>query len=664
MLQFKTLQGGTYTFEKLDNAFEYGKLLMWQVKGLLKAAINDVYNDFNADFLNEVKLYLNNKTADIKQSESNSGLFNNDGERVRFSDKEKTYYKSIFAAFNELTGAVDKETVKLEKNLEKITKISEKNCYIKGEEILRYKTGMMASCSCMFNAVNPFDAVNEIKDAFGFDVHNFINFTGYKAVVEKSVIKSLLKQKPEFSTGKIKEIYIDCGTMQAVPKNTAVEMYINNKSDIFCFDYKLLKIVLEFMMLSDTGNIHIYISKNDRNYYLMLQSGEYYSVLLPLNIENTKAKEIPTQEIEEIKEIEEMKNQEITVKYNNEVVARPTIEDIINLFDCLEIGTRKKGSQKTAKTVVDYVKSCRVIEFFIDGGFKSYVLLKDSTITDRTAEMNAIEKVQKSVKEDALKALIKHADTLKTCIINAVDVYPEIFRAAYLAEILTRNFNAVNPFEMVVETVSDAEEIETQETVEPDYFNGYDNPYNTDDVIDDFNVNTEIIQESNVILTVNAEPPIQAANSVVHYELNADKNGVEIYFDEKPTAEIISSLKALGFRWHGMGKYWYAKQNDDTIALAETLSNGTAPKNQSYQAVKKFFSEYFTAVIDNNMLTVTFNGYDKDKKIIGCPKSIKSEFQSVGIRYIADNVKKGKVTDAVMNLLEKYAKLEIAEIAA
>jgi hypothetical protein len=62
------------------------------------------------------------------------------------------------------------------------------------------------------------------------------------------------------------------------------------------------------------------------------------------------------------------------------------------------------------------------------------------------------------------------------------------------------------------------------------------------------------------------------------YKLNDEKNGVEIYFDEKPSSGVLEMLKAHGFRWSKYKKCWYAKQSDETISLAEQLANNELDK--------------------------------------------------------------------------------------
>lgn len=53
---------------------------------------------------------------------------------------------------------------------------------------------------------------------------------------------------------------------------------------------------------------------------------------------------------------------------------------------------------------------------------------------------------------------------------------------------------------------------------------------------------------------------------------NEEKNGIEIDFEgEIPDEALRDEMKSIGFKWHKTGKYWYAKQNKKTIALAECI---------------------------------------------------------------------------------------------
>ena len=58
--------------------------------------------------------------------------------------------------------------------------------------------------------------------------------------------------------------------------------------------------------------------------------------------------------------------------------------------------------------------------------------------------------------------------------------------------------------------------------------------------------------------------------------LNEKLNGVELYFDKKPAQAIIDTLKENKFRWNRSKACWYAKQNENTLALANSLNDGSA----------------------------------------------------------------------------------------
>ena len=57
--------------------------------------------------------------------------------------------------------------------------------------------------------------------------------------------------------------------------------------------------------------------------------------------------------------------------------------------------------------------------------------------------------------------------------------------------------------------------------------------------------------------------------------LNEKLNGVELYFENKPAQEVIDTLKENKFRWNRSKACWYAKQNENTLALANRLNDGS-----------------------------------------------------------------------------------------
>lgn len=58
---------------------------------------------------------------------------------------------------------------------------------------------------------------------------------------------------------------------------------------------------------------------------------------------------------------------------------------------------------------------------------------------------------------------------------------------------------------------------------------------------------------------------------------NEEHQGEELYFDEKPTNEIIETLKENGYRWHRVKHCWYRKLN---------YTGTTKGKQKNYLGVK------------------------------------------------------------------------------
>jgi hypothetical protein len=115
------------------------------------------------------------------------------------------------------------------------------------------------------------------------------------------------------------------------------------------------------------------------------------------------------------------------------------------------------------------------------------------------------------------------------------------------------------------------------------------------EVIEEVAVTTETIETvetpQNEITVTTEETAItevaenHQVSTGITYKLNDDKNGVEIYFDSKPSEEVRNTLKANGFRWGKYNKCWYAKQSDETISLANQLAGEEAQNVYNNQPI-------------------------------------------------------------------------------
>lgn len=94
------------------------------------------------------------------------------------------------------------------------------------------------------------------------------------------------------------------------------------------------------------------------------------------------------------------------------------------------------------------------------------------------------------------------------------------------------------------------------------------------DEIEENEVVESVVNESETPEDVTHTDTIEKADNSTTMKLNEEKNGVELYFTDKPSEEIRTQLKTNGFKWSRFNKCWYAKQNENTLALAEMLSSG------------------------------------------------------------------------------------------
>jgi len=69
----------------------------------------------------------------------------------------------------------------------------------------------------------------------------------------------------------------------------------------------------------------------------------------------------------------------------------------------------------------------------------------------------------------------------------------------------------------------------------------------------------------------NSEVP---ANGEIRIVENHEMNGIEIYFPEKPSQEVIDKLKSYGWRWHGKKRCWYSGDTESNRIVANEIKEG------------------------------------------------------------------------------------------
>lgn len=116
---------------------------------------------------------------------------------------------------------------------------------------------------------------------------------------------------------------------------------------------------------------------------------------------------------------------------------------------------------------------------------------------------------------------------------------------------------------------------------------------------------------------------------MLNITLNNDKNGIELRFDQKPSAEVLEAIKGAGFRWSGKQKMWYAKQSEITIAIANELAKSEGffipdeelnqKKNEIYdlwaltrtEGIENHFEKYH--IYDNKEITAQIRKHLRER---------------------------------------------------
>lgn len=106
---------------------------------------------------------------------------------------------------------------------------------------------------------------------------------------------------------------------------------------------------------------------------------------------------------------------------------------------------------------------------------------------------------------------------------------------------------------------------------------------------------------------------------------NNELNGIELYFDSKPMQDVLDSLKNIGFRWSNFKKCWYAKQNEKTLKVAQSLTGVTAEAEET-TAVK---TEKAITKTQNKILSL----WDRVQFVEGTTDTNKYNYRYVGSNY-------------------------------
>ena len=123
---------------------------------------------------------------------------------------------------------------------------------------------------------------------------------------------------------------------------------------------------------------------------------------------------------------------------------------------------------------------------------------------------------------------------------------------------------------------------------------------------EDFKVETvevpEVVEEKQEIKETKNE-----SIEDIKVVLNEEKNGVEIHFSGKPSEDVRNNLKSNGFRWSKYNKCWYAKQSEETLNFANSLTNTT---EEEIKQVSVEYKEEKEKEINSKLKELNINDID------------------------------------------------------
>ena len=135
---------------------------------------------------------------------------------------------------------------------------------------------------------------------------------------------------------------------------------------------------------------------------------------------------------------------------------------------------------------------------------------------------------------------------------------------------------------------------------------------------------------------------------MIRVEQNKEHKGIEVYFDTKPQASIITALKEKFFKWHTAKKCWYAKATENNLQFIKNLLGNTTisteqapapaktqlPQSQykySFNGIRTEDGEYIKAHYDINKRTLEIELYlDTYYTLSNLPKGTRQRNESDG----------------------------------
>lgn len=154
--------------------------------------------------------------------------------------------------------------------------------------------------------------------------------------------------------------------------------------------------------------------------------------------------------------------------------------------------------------------------------------------------------------------------------------------------------------------------------------------------------------------------------SAVTITQNQERNGIELRFNSRPAAQVLEALKTGGFRWSSRNKLWYARRNDQTLALANAIASGEGFSSdttnnlttRNYDLWELTRTDSIGSHFDGNArpreIAASFRAHVKPRFPM-CRFSVTSDYDSVSVSVKSSPFEKDSdELNAVFNYLKAY----------
>lgn len=151
----------------------------------------------------------------------------------------------------------------------------------------------------------------------------------------------------------------------------------------------------------------------------------------------------------------------------------------------------------------------------------------------------------------------------------------------------------------------------------------------------------EITNEKEEVVSNETEDKFTNENVKVIF--NEEQHGIEIYYQQKPDSETISSLKENGWRWHRAKKCWYHKDTEQARSfIAPLMADGDKKDDEilpgKYTIRRR---DVATGSSITNQITVVeakLEQYAQYKKALRLTYINQGERKQRAVRFVSDSI--------------------------